>query len=382
MAFPVPRVVGVDDWAKRKGQAYGSIIVDLERRQILELLPDREANTLSHWLQAHPGTEIICRDRASAYADGASRGEPSAIQVVDRFHLIRNLGEMLQRVFEEHRRDLNSSSVADESPALIVDPSIQVVIQKAQGTSTPVVELPADDRPPREHTRQRQLHYEQVRALRAEGWTLSAIARHLGIRRQTVSTYCHSTTFPDRSRTTKLDPFKAYILQRWNSGFRTGTVLFAEIVQLGYRGQRSVALAYITRLREASGLPARSRMLTPKVAVNDQRANKVTCRQAAFLVLRREPKEDEKLKITAWRAAHPALDEAIGRTLDFADIMRIRGFARSLRRDEHAVRAAVELPWSTGPVEGHINRLKTLKRQMYGRAMLDLLEKRLLHSSA
>lgn len=171
---------------------------------------------------------------------------------------------------------------------------------------------------------------------------------------------------------------------------------------MGYRGQRSVALAYITRLREVSRLPARSRMLATEVTVNDQRASKITSRQAAFLVLRRSPNEEEVSKIARWRAAHPDLDEAIIRTLDLADIFRkkrtadldrwlddasestiapLRGFARSLRRDESAVRAAVASPWSTSPVEGHINRLKTLKRQMYGRAKLDLLEKRLLYSS-
>ncbi len=150
---PAPRVVGVDDWAIRKGQTYGSILVDLERRQILELLPDREANTLSQWLQSHPGTEIICRDRAGAYGDGASRGEPSAIQVADRFHLIRNLGGMLQRVFDEHRCDMHSTSNSATEPAYVVDPSLGSENQEGLQPMESVVELPERDRPLREHTR-------------------------------------------------------------------------------------------------------------------------------------------------------------------------------------------------------------------------------------
>lgn len=96
--YPTPRVLGVDDWAMKKGHRYGTILVDLEQRQVVDLLPNREADTLTAWLQDHPGIEIICRDRASDYAKAATTGAPQAVQIADRWHLLKNLGEALQRL--------------------------------------------------------------------------------------------------------------------------------------------------------------------------------------------------------------------------------------------------------------------------------------------
>lgn len=381
---PTPRVLGIDDWAKRKGLNYGTILVDLERGQVIKLLADRESDTVANWLKAHPGVEVICRDRAECYADGARRGAPEARQVADRFHLIRNLVKVLQKVLDKHRSLLTDG---DEN---LCDP-LQDVFPIELHETIPALTSQGE---------RRYENYKMARALHKEGWTRSAIGHHLGIKRHTVSDYVNASAFPDRRKGSKIDPYKSYMLKRWNEGCRTGTIIFEEIKKHGYKGKRSVALAYITRLREAQGLPPRSRAYTAKQVVTDKRAGKIKPREVAMLVVRREPSEKDLETIERIRSAHKDLEKGIALTELFTRLMRercasefdswieqakgcslapFRGFAKNILRDYDAVRAAFEVPWSTSPVEGHISRLKMLKRQMYGRANLDLLEKRVLY---
>ena len=160
-----PRVLGIDDWAKRKGIHYGSILVDLEQREVLELLPDRKSTTVATWLASHPGVEIVCRDRAEGYIDGIRKGAPQACQVADRFHLIRNLAKVLQRVFDQHRSALIDREDPKESVEEIQQIEPMLTLQGAQ----------------------RFANYEKARALHKEGWTMSAIGRYLGIKRHTAS---------------------------------------------------------------------------------------------------------------------------------------------------------------------------------------------------
>ena len=411
---PTPRVLGIDDWAQRKGHSYRTILVDLERHQPIELLPDREAETVATWLREHPGVEIIARDRAGAYAEGATKGAPQAIQVADRFHLLRNLQETLTRVLEQHVEDL-ASLESPQASVPVADPQLpsDATPPTAPAPAHPVSVPPAAPSPrtaeQAQKRRQRRLVlYEQVGQLHEQGWTLSAIAQQVGLDRNTVRKYVSAPTFPERQprpvRTSVLDPYKPYILKRWNEGCHTGVEIWRGLEQQAAECKATTVFKYISRLRQAHGLPPKKRVGRTEGEVVDRGVRRATPRGLAWAVLRRPEKQDaaQQQRIADIRALHPALDEAVQLTQDFAHLVRdrkaeeldgwlerargskaaaFRSFAASLRRDEAAVRAGMSLPWSTGPVEGEINRLKLIKRTMFGRAKLDLLRQRVLYAA-
>lgn len=281
---PTPRVLGVDDWSQREAHSYRTILVDVERHQPIELLPDREAATLTQWLADHPGVEIICRDRAGAYAEGATTGAPSAIQVADRFHLLRNLQATLTRVLEHHAAALRSPPAADSDPAPMASTGPVRVVPP----TTPSLR---DQAQAQQRRARRLARYEQVRQLRQAGWSGRAIAQRVGLNRNTVQKYLSLPAFPERQprppRASVLDPFKPYILDRWNTGCHTGTTIWSEVVQHGYRGKRSALYSYLSRLRQAQGLPPKKRSITAEGTVVDSATRPTTPRSLAWTVLRR-----------------------------------------------------------------------------------------------
>ena len=210
------KVLGVDDWAWRRGHRYGTMLVDLERRQPIDLLPDRESETLAQWLRVHPTVQIISRDRAGAYAEGARLGAPDAVQVADRFHLFCNLTQALQRVLERLAGILQRLQVA-ELPASLLAPG-DTVEPVGPGVS-PVKEVAPG--PMIKHEQQRQQRREKrkalfdaVRAAYERGLTKRAIARELGITRTTVRRFLRAGEFPERAprqRQSGLDSFREYL---------------------------------------------------------------------------------------------------------------------------------------------------------------------------
>ena len=391
-----PRVLGVDDWAMRKRHTYGTVLVDLERRQVVDLLPDRESETLAHWLKEHPGVEIISRDRAGAYAEGATQGAPQAQQVADRWHLLKNLGEALVKVLENHTRSLKQLMVTHP----ISEPPVE---------SAPA---PPPTSPKTEHQLQRRARryarYEEVRQFHQQGLSLKAIAMTVGLDRKTVHKYIVAEAFPEvkkRTRFSILTPYKEYLVQRWQQGGCNVRQLFREIQQQGYPGSLGVVSQFMADLRRQQGLPPYTRLFTPLGKPLSLSGNPLTPRQATWLILARPEtlKPEELHLIERMRALHPDLELAIDLAQSFAALVRqhvveafdpwleraklaslsaFRSFATGIRRDYAAVRAAISLTWSNGQVEGQVNRLKFLKRQMYGRAKFDLLRTRVLFSGS
>jgi transposase len=401
-ALPTPRVLGVDDFALRKRHTYGTILVDLERRHPVALLPDRTAETVAQWLRQHPAVEVLARDRSQAYADGARQGAPAATQVADRFHRLQNLRETLDQVFLTHEQALEAvNTLMRQQPVRLPDGAVAVPVP-------PPVEMltPAQQRAGQRQARRQALH-QQVWALHRQGWTAPAIVQQVGLSLRTVQRDLRTATFAGRKRRSDLgdsmlNPYKAYLLARWNAGCHTAMRLFRALRQRGYGGSYGVVAAYARRLRQAQGLPPghrRPRQTLPAVA--EPSCLPLTPRRATWLVLRRETKrtETEAQQLTALRGQQAEVAEAIDLAQDFMRLVRqrqperldpwlqrattsavdaIRRFATGLYEDYEAVKAGVTLPWNSGPVEGHINRLKMLKRQMFGRAHLDLLSRRFL----
>ena len=254
---------------------------------------------------------------------------------------------------------------------------------------------------------QRIACYQQVWMYHRQGWTLDAIAAQVGLSRRTVQRYLQSPTFPERQPRhgrdrSLLDPYKATLLAGWNSGCRNGAHLFRTIRSQGFRGQYGIVALYVRRMRQTQRLaPGQRRSAQPLPAVTGVPRRRLIPRRATWLVLRpaeRATAQDHH-QLAQLTQQSPELEEAVALAQDFASLVRrrqpasfdlwlaraaasglqpFRRFARGLRGDYAAVQAAVTLPWSQGPIEGHITRLKMLKRHMYGRARLDLLARRFL----
>lgn len=418
-----PRILGVDDWAKRKGQSYGTILVDLEAHCPVDLLPDRTADTFAAWLQEHPGVEVISRDRAEAYAEGASRGAPDAVQVADRFHLLQNLREALQRMLERHQASLRQAVMPPADPSPSTEPDLPVPLQEAAspaastGAATPPAAAAAPVAPTRREHRQQErrerrvARYLEVRDLHAQGLSIRDIARQLHLSRQTVRQFIAADQFPERAShrktRSKLDRYVPYLRKQLESGQDNGMQLWRELrEEQGYTGSRALVSRWVAQHRHlcpaAPPTRPKRRGRPPAPTVKPPApVRTLSARQAAWLLVKRPDKLDdddrpilERLQTVCAdvQLAYPlaqefmtlvrerqaaAFDDWLART-DANGIGELQSFVAGLQRDKAAVVAALSLPYSNGQVEGQVNRLKLLKRSMYGRANFDLLRQRVL----
>jgi transposase len=372
-----PAVLGVDDFALRKGQVYGTVLVAMHTGAVVDLLPDREAATLRKWLQDHPGAAVICRDRGGAYADGARQGAPDAIQVADRWHLWHNLGEKAREAAAAHTR----SCLAPRPGGRHQPP--------------PPPPPPPDPGPaPGRAARTRRRH-AQVAQLLDAGHSLTAAAAILGLTRQTARRYARAATaaaLDPAAAEPALDPFKPHLTRAWNHGTRDPATLHAQITAAGYDGPAGPVAAFTAGFRDLLVIPAAAPPLPAAATIARwlmTRPGTLSPRDAAALA--------------AVTAACPHLAVLRGHIGAFADIMTTRtgtrhldnwldaaansgldqlaSFAAGIRKDHAAVAAGLSQPWSSGKVEGTVNKIKMLKRQTYGRASFPLLRKRVLLTS-
>jgi transposase len=406
---PAPRVIGIDDWAYRKGRRYGTIVVDLEQGGPVDLLEDRLAETVAAWLRAHPEVTVVARDRADAYAAGVTQGAPQAVQVADRWHLLKNLRDAVE-VELCQRPILPWAPPPPEAESLPPAAPVPPVLE----TTGAVHALPAAETPSGSCTdvarlarrTQRLAQYERARALRHQGYTWAAVAQQVGVRPRTLRYWFAREGFPERKRRTGdrsgLDPYRAYLRQRWEAGEHSATQLWHELRAHGFRGAyRGVARVLAPWRQRKTG---RQRGRATATAPTPPAPLALTARQMAYSLLRRPDQrpEAEQTQLTQVQQADPLLATLATHTEAFAQMVRertaerlepwlegvlaspwreLKRFAQGLRQDYAAVQAALTWPYSNGPTEGHVNRLKLFKRQMYGRAKLELLRQRVLYAA-
>ena len=407
---PAPQVIGMDDWAKRKGRTYGTIVVDLERGCPVELLDDRLADTVATWLRAHPEVTVVARDRADAYASGVTQGAPQAVQVADRWHLLKNLREAVE-VELCQRPSLPWSPPlpeADPTPSGTPDAPVREAPSALHVPAAPEAPVgPRADVARAARRAQRLAPYERARALRDEGYTWAVVAQQVRVAQRTLRYWFARQGFPERRRRTgdrsSLAPYRAYLWQRWEAGERSATQLWHEVRAQGFRGgYRSVARVLAPWRQRKVGRTRGPK--TPAAMPTPPAPPALTARQMAYSLLRRPDTRTatEQSQLVQVQQADPLLVTLVSHTEAFAQMVReraaerleswfesvlaspwreLRRFAQGLRQDDAAVRAALTSPYSNGPTEGHVNRLKLLKRQMYGRAKLDLLRQRVLYAA-
>lgn len=365
-APPPPTVIGIDDWAWRRNHRYGTIICDLERRRPIGLLPDREPATAQAWLRQQPQIAIVARDRGGAYALAAERALPHAIQVADRWHLMENASRAFLDAVRKSMRQIRSAI-----GAMTINPNL----------------LSAAERLQYEGYLRREEANAAVFALAKDGVAIKEIVRRTGHSRGLVRQILRGQRGDVfRLRESSLEGYLPWLDVQWSAGRRNGAELWRQLRTQGFRGSLRVVTEWATRRRRADQVNADtlSRIPSARTISRLMTTSRDTLSKA------------ETVTVAAIETGVPALIEAREIIAAFHLMIHrkaegdlcpwiergraslVASFANGVDRDISAVRAAITSGWSNGQTEGQITKLKLVKRQMYGRGKLDLLEARLL----
>jgi transposase len=366
-----PRVVGIDDWSYRRGHTYGTILCDLERHTVIDLLPDRSPDSVAEWLRCHPSIEVVSRDRGQVYIDGATHGAPGAQQIADRWHLLKNLSEALELQLARSRQEKKQSS-----PQQLVR---KMPLQ--HGGETPKEPFPApkairprprwqDDEVSQIRREERLDRYTQVKELHEQGVKHKIIAKLVGVGERTVTRYLTYQAFPERAKRSKqshsLDPYVPYLVERWAEGCRNGRQLWREIHAQGFTGATSLIYGFIGQFRLYDDLPTskQERALDGKdipMTLTSKKASWFFLRRASDLSKKEQAMLEGYLRDQEARRdvyelaqmfAHMLREQQEGKLeawlqrAEASPYIHLHRFATGLRKDYAAVYAAFSLPWS------------------------------------
>jgi transposase len=374
-----PKVLGVDDWSFRRGKTFGTILVDLEKHQVIDLLEERTSEVLAHWLKSHIGVEIVSRDRSAEYARGVNDGAPNARQVADRWHLLKNLGDALKDWLERQHTQLKKNSLVTEK--------VEVPDDMTEGEKMFFGKSMAAW----------QALFEEAVSHIEQGMPVFTTAKKVGLARTTLRRWlANGTHAVAREKFKPLVAFIPYIEQRWQEGVTNRKELFRELVSQGFTG------CYLTLYHYTNEFIGKT--FTPRQVQQPIKAKHYTLLENLQLFSKKSDTldDDEVRHLTHLTATFPeakacydfvqrfhklickvekhpeaVLDKWV-KEVKQSTVIELQRFANGLEQDKAAVVAALTLPWSNGQTEGQVNKLKLIKRQMYGRGKFDLLRRRVL----
>ena len=397
-----PKVLGVDDWAYRKGVSYGTILIDMETSRPIDLLPSRGGQVLRDWLINYNDVKIGSRDRASSYAAAIIEACPSAIQIADRFHLLMNLSEALDTYFKSISRRIRSLITAKTNDFLELPEKVPVNIREETKedqfvlTTQESIDAKVD---------QRMDTFLKVKELQAKGTPIKRIATDLRMSRNTVKSYFSQESLSPikSSRSTNIEVFTDLIVARLGESGHKLMDIFREIKKLGYTGGRTQGCYHIKRIKEYHEIetlgykeiarpkipyikPLSSRKLTKYIGCNLMDI-KDYHKRFYFQTLLDNITEIRVVRklVQIFKTMLARGCGNIKRWIDFVKhskykLAGLKTFARGLLSDIEAVENGITMHWNNGAVEGHVNRIKSIKRVMYGRASFELLRKKVILS--
>lgn len=391
--LPAGEVVelGIDDFAFRRGYRFGTVLVDLVSHRVVDLLPDRDQERAAAWMKKHPEIRVVSRDRGSESAAAVAKGAPQAVEVADRFPVIKNLSEAVGPLIARCQAEILASTPSEDSqPPDAEKPTLSLAEWRPK--------TPAHvERVQLARRAGRQARYQQVVALHKQGMTAKEIASRLSLSVRTVQRWLAAGSFQyaskRRKRQSSFDAFAPYVLKRWKEGERNGLALWREIKQQGSAGSNRSLYRSLQTLKQAE----------VKTVVEPERIQKFSAHSALWLFVREKDTLDpcEQDDLAAWLMASPTLTQAYKLIQDFLGMMHrreghwldswlqqvqvsaiaeLQSFATGIERDKAAVQAGLTLATNNGMVEGFVTKVKLIKRQGYGRASFPLLRQRVLYA--
>lgn len=397
----MPKVIGIDDFAFRRGQVYGTLLIDLERRKALDLIPSREAEDVAQWLKKYPQVEVVSRDRSPIYANAVTTALPNAEQIADRFHLVKNIYEVLEKVLHRERKTIGqvSDEIRQTANRISLEKQNPLDKKETEKLKEPLTKKEKANQIKQSEARKRRMErYETVKKLRLKGMSIQGISRQLRMHRQTVRHFLSCDEYPEpKPAFRKISPlinYQDYLRQRWNEGCGNAKQLYQELLKQGYVGSYDTLMRFLKTWR--ADLPEGDRLRIQLKTFRTPTAREVKW----WLLGNKPPKNEENLKfLELLKQRQTEIIQTVKQIREFQQILKngseneyenwkkkikeegspeMENFVFRLEKDDESVKGAITTEWSNGQVEGQVNRLKLIKRQMYGRANFAVLKARVL----